>query len=67
MKHTPMIPALGRQTEEDTEFKANLGCIVRPYLRKPNKKKKLKCHTQNCTYGIILITERNYIYMHIII
>jgi hypothetical protein len=28
------IPGLGRLRQQDLEFKANLGCIARPYLQK---------------------------------
>jgi hypothetical protein len=30
----PIIPALGRQRKEELEFKASLGYIVKPCLRK---------------------------------
>jgi hypothetical protein len=38
--HMAIIPALGRLRQEDHEFKASLGCLVRPCLKKSNQKKK---------------------------
>jgi hypothetical protein len=35
------IPALRRQRQEYQEFKANLGFITRPYLKKIFKEKRL--------------------------
>jgi hypothetical protein len=39
--HVPLIPALQRLKQEDGEFQATLGCIVRPCLKmtttKPRK------------------------------
>jgi hypothetical protein len=35
---TPVIPAFGRLRQEDLEFKANVGYIVSPCLKKPKKK-----------------------------
>jgi hypothetical protein len=37
----PIILVLGRLREEDCEFKASLGYIARPSLKKPNQKKKV--------------------------
>jgi hypothetical protein len=38
--HLPVIPALGRQSQEDREFKASLGYTARPCLEIKKKKKK---------------------------
>jgi hypothetical protein len=37
----PVIPALGRQRQEDLEFKASLGYIVRLCLKKQKQTKKV--------------------------
>jgi hypothetical protein len=39
--HTSVIPALGRLTQEDQEFKANLGYTARSCVKKDRKKKKV--------------------------
>jgi hypothetical protein len=36
----PVIPALGRLKQEDIKFKAILGYLVRPFLKKPKWRKK---------------------------
>jgi hypothetical protein len=51
---TPVIPAVWRKIQEDHEFEASLGYIVRPYLKqqqqKPqNQTNKIKCETKNKT------------------
>lgn len=28
-----VVPAIGKQRQEDWEFKARMGCIVRPFLK----------------------------------
>jgi hypothetical protein len=40
--HTPIIPALRRLRQEDLEFKASLGYIVRPSPKKRKRKTDLK-------------------------
>jgi hypothetical protein len=32
--HTPVIPALRKQRQEDGEFKGSVGYILKPYLKK---------------------------------
>jgi hypothetical protein len=36
----PIISALGRQNQENHEFKVCLGCIARPCLRERERKKE---------------------------
>jgi hypothetical protein len=40
--HTPVIPALGRLKQKNHGFKASLGYIVRPCLKKKNRISSLK-------------------------
>jgi hypothetical protein len=48
----PVIPALGRQKQEDGEFKASLGYIPSPPLKKKKRKTKnnVYCSWVWCTY-----------------
>jgi hypothetical protein len=36
-EHTPVIPALGKQRQEDHEFKPNQDYVARPLPQKNNK------------------------------
>jgi hypothetical protein len=36
--YTPAIPALGKLRQEDLEFKASLGCMVKCCLQQNNNK-----------------------------
>jgi hypothetical protein len=42
----PVIPALGRQRQEDFEFEASLGYIKRHYLKSSKNKSKIKNKTK---------------------
>jgi hypothetical protein len=42
----PVIPALGRLWQEDLEYQASLGYIVRPCLKNTSKTPKTKTETK---------------------
>jgi hypothetical protein len=41
----PIIPVLGKMRQDDGEFYANLGYIVRLYLKKSLRTRKQNTHT----------------------
>jgi hypothetical protein len=48
--HTPVIPALGRQRQEDCKLEANLNCIARTCLKtnkQTNNNMHVKCDLLN--------------------